>query len=94
MDRKWIIAGFGVLAAGIVASHLINYKSKTSFSTATSDTPYAAQQDNFYPLGIKSTIATHAAAPVKNYGKDGLPDQGWEMGGTSSVTSSTGRWAQ
>lgn len=93
-DRKWIIAGFIILAGGIVGSHIVNAKDKTSFDKATSDTPYAPQQNDFYPLGILSRVGTHMAPPGRSYGPNGTPEQNWRQGGSSSITASTGRWAQ
>ena len=94
MDKKWIILGFVVLGGGIVGSHLVLAKNKTSFSEDTSKTPFAAEQNNFYPLGELSRIGTHMAPSTRAYGPNRTPEQDWLMGGTSSVTASTGRWAQ
>lgn len=83
MDRKWVDIAIGTVAFGLIFNYLWTDRRIKGDTVAAPD----MEQNNLYPTNFKSPVGTHVAVPRRVY----MPVA--PLGGSSVVTSTTGRWA-
>ena len=92
LNSKFLAGGLAIVGLAVIASHFLlrNEMAKGTTVTTTDVTtnPTPTTSSNWL-APIAST-----AAPRMFVGGRGAPGGDWAQGGGSSVTSSTGRWAQ
>jgi len=84
-----VLAGVAILSIANLGMWLFDHANTSDIERDL--TPYVAGQNNLYPNGTISTVGTRAAAP--RFATSIATSNGWEQGGRSSVTHSTGTWA-
>ncbi len=91
-DRKWLTLAVALLGVGLAANFIWTKAQIVNLpyggATDTANSPQSLVDADFVsPVGV-------FAAPRMYTGAGHEPSQSWVQGGGSSVTSSTGRWAQ
>ena len=80
--NKWTEIAIGTVGFGLIFNYLW-----TDRRVKAMVAPKPLEQDDWFPTGRKSPVGCHAGTPSRGYPVTAL------LGGTSVVTSSTGRWA-